>query len=158
MLYGNSWNDWCMSGTWTVRSPDSARQRRNTISMSYTIACTHCDRPVLTTRQLTPSDWGSMRGHLVECPRWQGATPPEDIGDVLTNFRVRQVSDAGAAVPKPVCQLPGIETQYSIRFRVRDALRGAGQPMQADEFMARVRDCDGAAETMEIASDYVDID
>lgn len=125
--------------------------------MSYTIACTHCDLPVLTTRQLTPSDWGSMRGHLVECPGWQG-TPPEDIGDVLTNFRVRQVSEGNAVAAKPVCQLPGIETQYSILFRVRNALRGAGQAAQAEEFMARARDCDGAAETMAIASDYVDID
>jgi hypothetical protein len=126
--------------------------------MAYTIACTHCDLPVLTTSQLTPSDWGSMRGHLADCPGWQGATPPEDIGDVITNFRVRQVSDGTAVVAKPVCRLRGIETQYSILYRVRDALTGAGQPKQAEEFMAQARDCDSATETMEIASNYVDID
>ena len=55
-------------------------------SMPYAITCTHCDRAVLTTSQITPTDWVAMRGHLTACPNWHGALPPSTLGDILMNF------------------------------------------------------------------------
>jgi hypothetical protein len=126
--------------------------------MPYAITCTHCDRAILTTSQLTPTDWSAMRGHLTACPNWHGPLPPATLGDVLMNFRVRRVADTDSVAPKPICKLKDAETQFSILFRVRDTLTAAGERRAAEEFLARAHHCRCCEEILQIARNYVEID
>jgi hypothetical protein len=60
---------------------------------------------------------------------------------------------------KPTCRLAtAADSEFSMIYRIRDALRDAGFNDRADEFLERAKRCGSRADLLTLAREYVAVE